>query len=275
MVATPIGNLRDITLRALDVLRAADLILAEDTRVARKLLTAHAISPKRLLAYHEHDARAGAAALETIQAGGAVALISDAGTPLLSDPGYPLVRDAAAAGHRVAPIPGASAMLAALTASGLPATRVLFAGFAPPKTAARRTFLATLAPIEATLVLFETGPRLAESLRDMAEVLGPRPAAVCRELTKLFEEIRRGSLAELAEAAPGAETRGEHVIVVGPPLEEEESVGAERLDETLRAALAEQSLKDAAATVAEALGLPRREVYARALALKAGDAGAG
>lgn len=269
MVATPIGNLRDITLRALDVLGAADLVLAEDTRVARKLFSAYGLDASRLAPYHEHNAEAaGLRALELLQAGGRVALISDAGTPLVSDPGFPLVRDAIRAGCPIVPVPGASAMLAGLVASGLPATRVLFAGFPPPKASARRRFLESLAAVEATLVVFETGPRLAESLADMAAVLGPREAAVARELTKLFEEVRRGRLADLAASAPGLETRGEFVVLVGPP-EAGAGPDAGDLDSALLAALAEGSLKEAAQAVSEALGLPRREVYARALALKA------
>lgn len=266
VVSTPIGNLRDITLRALDILGAADLVLAEDTRVARKLLDAYGLKAK-LLSYHEHNAEAsGAAALAALAEGRVVALISDAGTPLLSDPGFPLVRDALAAGARVIPIPGASALLAALVACGLPSERFLFAGFLPPKSAARRAALAELAAIPATLVFYETGPRLAASLADMAAVLGRREAAVARELTKLFEEVRRGRLDELAGGAEAAEKRGEHVVVVGPPGPPEQDPAA--LDAALEAALARLSLKDAAAEVAASLGVPRKEAYARALALK-------
>lgn len=268
MVSTPIGNLRDITLRALDVLQGVDLVLAEDTRVARKLFSAHGLDASRLLAYHEHNSEAaGARALALLLAGGSVALISDAGTPLLSDPGYPLVRDAIAAGIRVTPTPGPSAMLAALVVSGLPASRVLFAGFPPAKAAARRNFLQSLAGLDATLVLYETGPRLAESLSDMAAILGPRSAAVARELTKLFEEIRRDRLDALAAAAPTLETRGEFVLVIAPP-EPALAPDAEAVDAALQHALSVMSLKEAVQAVTVALGLPRREVYARALALK-------
>src|SRR5438105_11358330 len=188
VVATPIGNLRDITLRARDVLNAADLLLAEDTRVAGKLLQAYGLSAK-LERYDEHAAeRGGARALAALAEGKRVVLVSDAGTPLVSDPGYRVVREAAAAGHPVIPIPGASALLAGLSAAGLPTDRFLFAGFPPPKSAARRTFLEELAGIRATLAFFEGGSRLADSLADMAAVLGEeREAVVCREITKLYE----------------------------------------------------------------------------------------
>src|SRR5262245_46395291 len=206
VVATPIGNLRDITLRALDVLGAANRVYAEDTRVARKLFDAYGLKP-RLAAYHEHNAEAARAEILTaLEQGESVALISDAGTPLVSDPGFKLARAAIEAGHRVFPIPGASALLAGLVASGLPSDRFLFVGFLPSKQGARRVALAELAEIDATLILYETGPRLADALADMAEALGPRPAAVARELTKLFEETRRGTLDALAAhyAAAGA-----------------------------------------------------------------------
>src|SRR5690606_29387142 len=192
LVATPIGNLRDITLRALDVLAAADLVLAEDTRVTGRLLAAYGLK-RPLLRYDEHAAeRAAPRALEALAAGQVVALVSDAGTPLVSDPGYRLVNQALEQGARVHPIPGPSSVLAALTLAGLPTDRFLFAGFPPARGAARRTWLETLAPVRATLVLFEAGPRLAASLADMAAVLGPRPAAVARELTKLYETCVRG-----------------------------------------------------------------------------------
>ncbi|HEX7946460.1 MAG TPA: 16S rRNA (cytidine(1402)-2'-O)-methyltransferase, partial [Phenylobacterium sp.] len=197
VVATPIGNLRDITLRALDVLAACDMVLAEDTRVTGKLLHAFGISAK-LERHDEHAAeRARPKALAALAAGRRVALVSDAGTPLISDPGYRLVREAAAAGHAVFPIPGASALLAGLSAAGLPTDRFLFVGFPPPKSAARRTFLAEFAGVRATLVFFEGGSRLADSLADMAAVLGDREAVVCRELTKLYETFYRGPLATL------------------------------------------------------------------------------
>jgi 16S rRNA (cytidine1402-2'-O)-methyltransferase len=268
VVATPIGNLRDITLRALDILGAVDRVYAEDTRVARKLLDAYGLKP-RLGIYHDHDADAARAEiLAALAAGASVALISDAGTPLISDPGFKLARAALEAGHRVFPIPGPSALLAGLVASGLPSDRFLFAGFLPPKQAARRAALAKLAEIDATLVLFETGPRLPDALADMADVLGARPATVARELTKLFEETRRGALDELAaHYAHAGAPKGEIVVVIGPPVQGEE-VSDEALDAFL-AGVIEHGVKEAASRAAEALGVPRKRAYARALALKA------
>ncbi len=267
VVATPIGNLRDVTLRALDTLSAADLILAEDTRVTRRLLDAYGIRTA-LEPYHEHNAdRMRPKVLALLGEGKAVALVSDAGTPLVSDPGYKLVREAIAAGAAVSPLPGASALLAALVAAGLPTDRFLFAGFLPAKAGARRGELEGLATVEATLVFYETGPRLAESLAAMAEVLGDRPAAVCRELTKLYEEVRRGALASLAaHYAQAGGPKGEIVVVVGPPAPSAPP-SAEDLDALLRAALAEGGVKQAAEAVAAATGAPRRALYARALLL--------
>jgi 16S rRNA (cytidine1402-2'-O)-methyltransferase len=268
IVATPIGNLADIGLRALAVLQGADLIACEDTRVSAKLFNRHGIATKRL-AYHEHNAeRMRPLLLQRLAEGAAVALISDAGTPLVSDPGYKLVREAIARGVAVTAVPGASAALAALVLSGLPSDRFLFAGFLPPKQAARRTALAGLRAVPATLVLLETAPRLAAALADMAAELGDRPAAVARELTKLHEEVRRGALAELAAhyRAAGA-PKGEIVVVVGPPAADAPATD-DALDAALHAALARMSVKDAAAAVAAALALPRRAVYARALALQ-------
>jgi 16S rRNA (cytidine1402-2'-O)-methyltransferase len=265
-VATPIGNLRDITLRALDILAAADRVYAEDTRVARKLLDAYGLKP-RLGAYHEHNAEvARGEILAALEAGEGVALISDAGTPLVSDPGFKLARAAIEAGHRVIPVPGASALLAGLVVSGLPSDRFLFAGFLPAKRAARRSALEDLVLVEATLILYETGPRLADSLADMAEILGPRPAAVARELTKMFEETRRGSLGELAAhyAIAGA-PKGEIVVIIGPPPPLETS--DEMLDEFLVTVLG-GGVKEAANAAAEALGVSRKRAYARALELK-------
>ena len=266
LVATPIGNLRDITLRALDVLAAADLVLAEDTRVSAKLLAAYGIS-KRVERYDEHAAaRVTPKIMATLAAGGRVALISDAGTPLVSDPGYRLALEAIAAGAPVLPIPGASAALAALSVAGLPTDRFLFAGFPPPKSAARRAFLQDLKAVRATLILFEGASRLGASLEDMAAVLGPRPAAVARELTKLHETLKRGDLASLAADPALAAPKGEVVVVIGPPAE----VAAEPADAdaALTEALARVSPADAAREVADALGLPRRELYRRALALQ-------
>jgi 16S rRNA (cytidine1402-2'-O)-methyltransferase len=266
VVATPIGNLRDITLRALDVLAKADLVLAEDTRVTGKLLQAFGLSAK-LERYDEHGAeRTRPRALAALAEGARVALVSDAGTPLVSDPGYRLVREAAAAGHAVVPIPGASALLAGLSVAGLPTDRFLFAGFPPPKSAARRTFLAELAGIRATLVFFEGGSRLAASLADMAAVLGDRDAVVCRELTKLYETVARGRLSELAEDPRFAAPKGEIVVLVAPGREAEAT--AADADAALSEALSRLKPADAAAEVAKALGLPRRDLYRRALELK-------
>ena len=267
LVATPIGNLRDITLRALDTLRAADTIACEDTRVTRKLLTAHGIAG-RLTAYHDHNAAAaGPALIERVEAGAVVALVSDAGTPLISDPGFRLVGEANARGVPVTVLPGASAPLAALVLSGLPADRFHFAGFPPPRQAARRRFLRSLADIDATLVLLESPRRLAASLADMNEVLGPRPAAVARELTKLHEEVVRDDLRSLAARyAAGSPPRGEIVVVIGPPAAPGAADETE-IDARLGEALATMSVRDAAALVAEATDAPRRTVYRRALAL--------
>ncbi len=265
-MATPIGNLRDITLRALDVLAAADLVLAEDTRVSAKLLSAYGLS-KRAQRYDEHAAaRVTPKIMAALSAGGRVALISDAGTPLVSDPGYRLALEAIEAGIAVYPIPGASAALAALSTAGLPTDRFLFAGFPPPKSAARRTFLEDLKGIRATLVLFEGASRLGASLADMAAVFGPRPAAVARELTKLHETIRRGDLASLAADPALAAPKGEVVVVIGPPAD----IAAEPADAdvALTEALNRLSPADAAREVAGALGLPRRELYRRALELQ-------
>jgi len=268
VVATPIGNLRDITLRALDVLAAADLVLAEDTRVAGKLLSAYGLSAK-LERYDDHAAeRSLPKAMSALAQGGRVALISDAGTPLVSDPGYRLVREAAAAGLPVFPIPGASALLAGLSAAGLPTDRFLFAGFPPPKSAARRTFLAELAGVRATLVFFEGGSRLAASLADMAAVLGEREAVVCRELTKLYETIVRGPLSVLAADPRFVTPKGELVVLVAPGREEQAT--AADADAALADALTRLKPADAAAEVARALGLARRDLYRRALELKGG-----
>ncbi len=238
LVATPIGNLRDVTVRALEVLAAADVIACEDTRITGRLLDHYGIRTP-LTPYHEHnaaDARPGL--LARLAAGEVVALVSDAGTPLISDPGFKLVREAQAAGHAVTPIPGASAVLAALAASGLPTDRFFFEGFLPAKEIQRQARIADLCRIPATLVLFETGPRLAAALADLSAGLGPREAAVCRELTKLHEEVRRGSLETLAASyAQAPEPRGEIVLVIAPPAAESK-LEAETLDDMLRNALA-------------------------------------
>jgi 16S rRNA (cytidine1402-2'-O)-methyltransferase len=268
LVATPIGNLRDITLRALEVLAAADLIACEDTRVTRKLLDHYGIAAP-VTSYHDHNAEAARPRLlERLAAGAAVALVSDAGTPLVSDPGFKLVRAARAAGHAVTALPGASAVLAALTVCALPSDRFFFEGFLPAKATQRQARIAELARIPATLVLYETGPRLADALADLATGLGAREAALCRELTKLHEEVRRGDLTTLARgAAAGAESRGEMVIVVAPPDEAAGALPAAELDALIRQALDRLSLKEAVGEVCAVTGEPRREIYQRALAL--------
>jgi 16S rRNA (cytidine1402-2'-O)-methyltransferase len=266
LVATPIGHARDVTLRALDVLAGVDLIACEDTRVTSKLLARHGIEAS-LAAYHEHNAeRMRPRLLARLRRGERVALVSDAGTPLISDPGYKLVLAAIDAGIPVTAAPGASAPLTALVLSGLPSDRFLFAGFLPSRPGQRRGTLAELAAVKATLILFEAPQRLVESLADMADILGTRPAAVARELTKRFEEVRRGELAVLAqhyrEAGP---PRGEIVVVIGPPDQAADTVSADDLDRRLDRALETMSLRDAAEAVARATGLKRRQVYARAL----------
>jgi len=269
LVATPIGNLGDITLRALEVLAAASVIACEDTRVTRRLTERYGIATP-LTAYHEHNAtEARPKLLARLAAGEAVALVSDAGTPLISDPGYKLARAAQEAGHTVTALPGPSAVLAALSLAGLPTDRFFFEGFLPAKSAARQKRIAALRTVPATLVLFESGARLAATLADLAQGLGPRPATVCRELTKLHEDVRRGNLAQLAAGyAAGGETRGEMVLVVAPPPEDVATGGD--IDDLLRQALARVSVKDAVGEVVLATGRPRREVYQRALELSRG-----
>ena len=267
ITATPIGNAGDITLRALDVLARCDLVLCEDTRVTAKLFAIHNIQA-RTAPYHDHNAaEMRPRVLKRLEAGEAIALVSDAGTPLVSDPGFKLVQEAAAAGHNVTALPGASSVLAALTLAGLPTDRFFFAGFLPPKQEARRKELTELAAIPATLVFLESANRLAGALADMAAALGSREAAVARELTKKFEEVRRGGLGELAahyeKAGP---PKGEIVIVVGPP-EKRAALCAHEIDAMLENALARASLKDAVAEVVAMTGLPRRDIYARALEL--------
>jgi 16S rRNA (cytidine1402-2'-O)-methyltransferase len=268
LVATPIGNLGDITLRGLETLAAADLIACEDTRITHRLLERYGIATP-LSPYHDHNAAAARPKiLSRLAEDAAVALVSDAGTPLISDPGYKLVREAQAAGHTVTSVPGPSSVLAALGAAGLPTDRFFFEGFLPPKQTARRTRIGELANVQATLVLFEAGPRVAATLADLAAGLGDRDAAICRELTKLHEEIRRGDLSALTTAyADGAETRGEFVIVIAPPSADAAVPNTEDVDGLLRQALSRASLKDAVSAVAEATGLARRELYQRALAL--------
>lgn len=266
LVATPIGNLGDITLRALEVLAGADVIACEDTRVTRKLTERFGIATP-LTPYHEHNAaQARPKLLARLAEGQAIALVSDAGTPLVSDPGYKLVRAVSEAGHSVIALPGPSAVLAALSVAALPTDRFFFEGFLPPKQVARQKRIATLANIPATLVLFESGSRVAATLADLAGGLGGRAAAICREMTKLHEEVRRGDLVALARNyTDGAETRGEFVIVIAPPADDEDKAGD--LDDLLLRALTRVSVKEAVGEVAIATGRPRREVYQRALAL--------
>ena len=269
LVATPIGNLRDVTLRALETLAGADVIACEDTRVTRKLLDHYGIATP-MTPYHEHNAEsARPKLLARLAAGEAVALVSDAGTPLVSDPGYKLVRAAHEADIGVTALPGASAVLTALIVAGLPTDRFFFEGFLPAKEGQRRARIAELARIPSSLVLFETAPRLARALADLAEGLGAREAAICRELTKMHEEVRRGDLATLArDYAAAAEPRGEIVIVIAPPAEDAAELDTAAVDDLLRRALGRASVKDAAEEVAAATGRPRREIYQRALALK-------
>jgi len=266
IVATPIGNAGDIGLRALEVLKGADAIICEDTRVSMKLLARHGVR-RPLLAYHEHNAeRMRPKILARLREGQSLALISDAGTPLVSDPGYKLVQAVIEEGLALTAIPGPSAALAALVLSGLPPDRFFFAGFLSPRSSQRREELRELAAIPSTLIVYESANRLGEMLADMAAVLGPRQAAVARELTKLFEEVRRGGLPDLAEHYALQPTKGEVVIVIAPPGEGQVA-GADAIEKALVQALASMSLRDAVDHVTAATGRPRREVYKRALGL--------
>jgi 16S rRNA (cytidine1402-2'-O)-methyltransferase len=269
LVATPIGNLGDITLRALETIAAADVLACEDTRVTRVLLDRYGIR-QRPVASHEHNAtEAGPKLIAALEAGKSVALVSDAGTPLVSDPGFRLVEQALAAGIRVVPIPGPSAVLAALTASGLPSDAFLFAGFLPVKDGQRKTRLTELAAVPATLIFFESPRRLADTLVAMAEVLGDRPAAIGRELTKTFEEMRTGTLAALAAHYAEAPTpKGEIVICVGPPRENANA--PEDIDRLLVSLAAEMPASKAAAEAARMTGQPKQALYRRLLELKDG-----
>jgi 16S rRNA (cytidine1402-2'-O)-methyltransferase len=270
VVATPIGNLGDITHRAVDSLRDADVIACEDTRVTAKLLSAYDIHTP-MLAYHEHNAaRVRPQLIERLRKGQIVALVSDAGTPLVSDPGYKLVEALIAEGIPVTAAPGPSALLTALVLSGLPSDRFLFAGFMPVKSTARRAEVRSLAAVPATLIFYEAPPRIAKLLEDLLAVLGPRPAAVARELTKRFEEVRRGPLAELAaHYADAPQPKGELVVLVGAPeLGAAGTASDADLDTALAAAMATLSVKEAAALVAAETGVPRRVAYARALKLR-------
>jgi len=267
VTATPIGNARDITLRALDALAACDAIAAEDTRVTSKLLAIHGIA-RPLFAYNDHNA-AGARPklLKRLREGQRIVLVSDAGTPLVSDPGYRLVREALAEGIAVHALPGPSALLAALALAGLPTDRFLFAGFLPPRSGARRSALLELRDLRATLIFFESAQRLSESLADMADVLGPREAAVGRELTKLHEDMRRGDLASLASSYT-APPKGEITLVVAPPKEAAPDLA--RADGLLDKALQFMPVRAASDLLAEALDLPRHALYERALAKRKG-----
>jgi 16S rRNA (cytidine1402-2'-O)-methyltransferase len=267
LVATPIGNLGDITLRALETLAGVDIIACEDTRVTRRLTERYAISAE-LKPYHEHNAvMARPKILERLAQGASIALVSDAGTPLISDPGFKLVREVSAAGYAVVAVPGASSVLTALSVAALPTDRFFFEGFLPAKEVSRRTRLAELARIDATLVMFEAGSRVQETLRDLAATMAGRDAAICRELTKLHEDIRRGPISEMAKTADTLETRGEFVLVVGPPPKDAEIMTQHDLDDLLRSSLVRDSVKDSVAHAVELSGRPRREVYARALEL--------
>jgi 16S rRNA (cytidine1402-2'-O)-methyltransferase len=270
LVATPIGHLGDISPRAVAALRDADLILCEDTRTTARLLQEYGIGV-HTEPLHDHNETARTPALVArLQRGARIALVSDAGTPLVSDPGFRLVRAAIEAGVSVSAVPGANAAVMALILSGLPPQPFMFLGFPPPRSAARLAAFATVraaerAGLSATLLWHEAPHRLAESLADMATVFGPRPAAVARELTKRFEEVRRGALEDLAAHYAAHAARGEITVVVGPPADD--AADAEDLDGQLRRALATATVRDAAATVAAATGLPKKTVYARALAL--------
>ncbi len=267
IVATPIGNLGDITLRAMEVLRAADIVACEDTRVTAKLLSRFNI-PARTTSYHDHNEEEKLPELLTaLQAGKIVALVSDAGTPLISDPGYRLVKEASGQGIKVIPIPGPSSVMAALCASGLPSNRFLFVGFLPPKEVARAKVIADLANTPVTLVFFESNHRLADALEAMHKGFGERDAAVAREITKLHEEFRRGSLSELAaHYAREGEPKGEVVIVIAPSAEK--LAAAFDTEAMLRERLETMSVKDAASEVAKITNLPRQELYSKALAIK-------
>lgn len=270
LVATPIGNLADLTIRAASILARADTVYCEDTRHSRQLLAQYGIS-RSLKPYHEHnEERELPRVLAELAAGHTVALMSDAGTPLVSDPGFKLVREALSAGHRVLTIPGPSAPITALASSGLPTDRFLFAGFLPPKQAARRARLQELAAIPATLIFFEAPSRLADALADMAETLGAdREAAVARELTKMHEEVRRGSLGELAQSAAAIEPRGEIVLLVAPPAPPEAS--DDEIVGRLKDALTHSSVRDASRDVSDSLGVPKSRVYDLAVRIKRGD----
>ncbi len=269
LVATPIGNARDITLRALDTLRDADVLAAEDTRNTRRLLDIHGVSlgGRPLLPYHDHNGpKMRPRLLAEIGEGRSVAYVSDAGTPLVADPGYRLAIDVAAAGGKVIAIPGPSAVLAAVSIAGLPSDRFLFAGFPPAQGGPRKRWLQELAEVPATLIMFESAKRCSRTVPDMVEVLGgERPAALCRELTKIHEEVRRGTLSEIAAGIEADPPRGEVVLLVDRAAP---TADAGSVEDALEDALTTMSLRDATDFVAEATGRPRREVYQAALRLR-------
>ncbi|MDE0780358.1 MAG: 16S rRNA (cytidine(1402)-2'-O)-methyltransferase [Alphaproteobacteria bacterium] len=269
-VATPIGNLRDITLRALDVLGTANLIVCEDTRVTRKLLTRYGITTKTI-SYNDHNAqRVLPGLIRRLNGGDCLALVSDAGTPLISDPGFKLVEAAVSEGIPVYPIPGANAAIAGLVSSGLPTDSFFFAGFLPPKRGARRKRLEELARIPGSLVFYESSGRLPLSLADMLDVLGSRDAVVAREITKLHEEVIRGTLLNLAATyGEAGGPRGEIVVIVGPPGAE--TMSDETVEQAIRDALTTMSVRDAASEIAQQTGRARREVYGMALAISGAD----
>ncbi|MGH1423456.1 MAG: 16S rRNA (cytidine(1402)-2'-O)-methyltransferase [Pseudooceanicola sp.] len=273
LVSVPIGAARDITLRALDILRNADVLAAEDTRAMRRLLEIHgiAVGDRPLLAYHDHNgARMRPRLLKDLAAGKSLAYASEAGTPLVADPGYALARDAREAGHPVTAAPGATAAIAALTISGLPSDRFMFAGFLPNTKSKRKSALRDLAGIPATLILYESPKRITAMLNDAAEVLGQdRPAALCREITKRFEEVRKGSLTDLADSCQNDPPRGEIVVLIGQS--DSGNISESDIETHLRRALGEMSVRDAADHVSAELNIPRRDAYQMALALnKAG-----
>ena len=273
LVATPIGNLGDITLRALETLAGVDLIACEDTRITRRLTERYGITAQ-LTPYHEHNAAsARPKILEHLSQGASVALVSDAGTPLISDPGFKLVREVCAAGFGVVALPGPSSVLTALSVAALPTDRFFFEGFLPPKQTARRTRLTELARLDATLVLFESGNRVQETLADLAAIMGARDAAICREMTKMHEEVIRAPLTELAQSAVTLETRGEFVLVIAPRPDGSQIMAIDEVDDLLRDRLSRDSVKDAVAHAVEVSGRPRREIYARALELSKGTHG--
>ena len=271
-VATPLGAARDITLRALDVLASADVLAAEDTRTLRHLMQLHgiAVGDRPMIAYHDHNgAEVRPRLIRMMQEGKSVAYASEAGTPLVADPGYPLARETVSEGIKVVPVPGPSAVTAALTVAGLPTDRFLFAGFPPAAAGARKSWMAEIARVPATLVIYESPKRINRTLYELCEVAGgERQAAVCRELTKRFEETLRGTLADLAAATAERPPKGEIVLVIDRGREE---ATEQDMETALRAALEDMSVKDAAAAVAGALGLPKRDVYQAALRLDRGD----